>query len=137
MSIRSARRSVPAKWCSSAALATRDGKRANPAATSCAFARFAWIVTLTPCWCGWKPLGQASATKDIGAASFGRWDRTVEQRLLRNELFRRKQSTDRRKADELVEAGNPKRQPAGSNAGPLCARGLENYPECAQLRANH
>src|SRR5690348_2766588 len=119
MPIRSAKRSVPAKWCSSVALATDDGKRVSQAATCCAFARFAWIAMPTHFWCAWNPWGPAFATKDTRAVSFARSNRVVKQRLSPNELFRRKQSTDRRKADELVEAGSSQRQPAGSHAGSL------------------
>src|SRR5689334_10716277 len=116
MRIRSARLSVPAKWCFSAALATNDGKKVNPAATSCAFAKFAWIVTRTHCWCVWKPWGPAFAMRDTEAAFFARSGQMGEQKLSPNGLSLPKQCTERRRADEFAETGNPKRQPTGSDA---------------------
>src|SRR5215831_5699285 len=136
MTIRSLRRNVPGKWCFSAALATSFGKKVNPAGTSCASVKFAWIVTRTRCLCAWKRWGPAFATRDTGVASFAPSNREAKQNLSRNELFRRKQSTDRRSAHEPAEAGNPKRQSARRDARPVFSRGLENYAELAKLRAN-
>src|SRR5215469_1220676 len=136
MRIRSVQRSVPARWCFSAAQETNFGKKGNPAGTSCVFAKFAWIATRTRCSCSWKPWGPAFAMRDTEAASFAPWNRMAKRKLSRNEPFHLKQSTDRRSADEPVEAGNPKRQPTRSDHGPVCARWLENHAEFAKLRAH-
>src|SRR2546429_5012093 len=70
MRSRSRRRSVPEKWCFSAARETDSGRKANPAGTFCASARFAWIAMRTRCLSGSKRSGLAFATKAIAAASF-------------------------------------------------------------------
>src|ERR1700752_4185504 len=136
MSIRSAKRSVPGKWCSSAAPETNSGKKVNRVATCYAYAKFAWIATRMRYSFAWKRWDLAFATRATGAVSFARSNRMAEQRSLQKELFHRKQSTDRRSANEPVEAGNPQRKPARRDAGFVCARGLENHVEFAELRAH-
>src|SRR5207248_3633510 len=78
----------------------------------------------------------AFATRVTGAVSFAPSNRMAEQRSLQKELFHQKQSTDRRKADEPVEAGDSKRKPARSNTRPLCARSEERRvgKECRARR---
>src|SRR5215467_7002223 len=137
MKIRWQKRSVPAKWCFSAALATNFGKRVNPADTFCMCGKFAWIVTRIRCSCAWKQWDPASVMRDTRVASFVPSKQEAKPRPSRSERFHPKPSTERRKGDEPIEAGYPQRQPARSDAGPVCARGLENHIECAKLRANY
>src|SRR5436305_2643714 len=113
MRIHLRKRGEQAKLCFSAAHGTNFGKRANPAGTSCGFARCAWIAMQTRYSCVSRPLGRASVMRDTGAASSGRSKRMETQKLSLGVLSRRRRFTVRKNPDEPTEAGDSERQPAG------------------------
>src|SRR6266581_2233937 len=131
------KRNAPAKLFFSAARGTSSGKKANPAATSCAFAKYAWIATETPCLGASKPWGPASVMRDIGAASSARSSRMATRKSSLSVLSPRKKFTARRNPDESAEVGDPQRQSAGRHVGALRSRRLENHAEFTQLRPGH
>src|SRR5207245_10377304 len=90
----------------SAAHGTNFGKRANPAGTSCAFARCAWTVTPMRSSCGSKPSALAFVMRDIEAASSARSKRMETQKLSLSVLSRRRRFTVRKNPDEPAEAGD-------------------------------
>src|SRR6266700_2156732 len=123
--------------CFSAARETGFGKKGNRADKCYGSERCAWIAMRMRCWFASKQSGPVFVMKVTGAAFFENWSRTGAPRSSRNAPLRRKKFTDRRKRDEPAEAGNPKRQLAGSHAGSLCACRMEDHAGLAKLRSGN
>src|SRR6266849_1282426 len=135
MRSRSRRRAELEKPCSSPARETNSGRRANPAATFCGFARYAWIATPMLSSCASKRSGRASVMKVTGVASSKSYRRTEAPRSLPSALSLPKRFMERRKLDEPAEAGNPQREPAGRDVRAFFACRLEDHAGFTKLRS--